>query len=302
MGNENRKRIKVRIRTTPENVDTSCTEIAPVETEEIEAKRRGLTVDQLREIKQLEYEQKLECEEAERRGLTVNQLRELKHWEWEQAAERQRRVVEEHQQRDTYENWVQQANELKATYPQFNFSSELSNTEFKNLLKQGFSVRDAYESIHKISDTKNVNDISIPVSLEPNYSTVLDGKPPFVKVLVGTVFYWLIAFFGPSVLALVNGFFNILSPYKLEPGSLTYLITALLLQGGCFVLAANVFRYFADGESRTAFFINSGIAAVAMIGLFFASFYNGGNWAERISDIASVLCISYCAVKYPLFT
>ena len=51
--------------------------------------------------------------------------------------------------REQYDSWLSQAGKLRETYPDFDIKAELSNHRFKELLKSGVPVGDAYELIHR---------------------------------------------------------------------------------------------------------------------------------------------------------
>lgn len=87
---------------------------------------------------------------ATERGVTVEQAKEL------MQAERIIRRDEIRQQQDAqkiaFQNqmnaWLQEAEELKEYYPNFNFELESKNDKFREWLNRGMSVKDAYEHIH----------------------------------------------------------------------------------------------------------------------------------------------------------
>ena len=51
--------------------------------------------------------------------------------------------------RQQYESWLSQANELKENYPGIDLSAELSDRRFRELLRSGVPMGDAYELIHR---------------------------------------------------------------------------------------------------------------------------------------------------------
>jgi len=51
--------------------------------------------------------------------------------------------------REQYEKWLSQAAEIRETYPDFDIRAELADRHFKELLKSGVPVGDAYELIHR---------------------------------------------------------------------------------------------------------------------------------------------------------
>lgn len=94
---------------------------------------------------------------AEERGLTVEQYKELARLERQVAAlqqekareaELQRRVLGEQRAQDQLQKWYLEGEELKETYPSFDLERESQNPVFLALLRNGFPVKNAYESAH----------------------------------------------------------------------------------------------------------------------------------------------------------
>lgn len=87
---------------------------------------------------------------AENEGLTVDRYRENLRLQAE--AERGRMMFEEMQrqqrQREQFAIWDQQAAELAQAFPQFNLQYELQNPDFVAALDRGYTVRDAFMSVH----------------------------------------------------------------------------------------------------------------------------------------------------------
>lgn len=89
-------------------------------------------------------------EEAAQRGMDVEQLAEIKRLKAEADAEKRRRQRVENEQRadEQYQIWVEQANELKKTFPDFELHSEIQNQQFMDLLRRGISVDHAFKILH----------------------------------------------------------------------------------------------------------------------------------------------------------
>lgn len=89
--------------------------------------------------------------EAERRGLTVEQMKEMKKLEREndafRRAQEERERVE--QANRVYAGWMQQAEAARQIYPNLRFEEEARNQTFTDLLRSGVDVKTAYEVIHK---------------------------------------------------------------------------------------------------------------------------------------------------------
>lgn len=90
-------------------------------------------------------------DEALERGLTVAQLKEIKQIERENAQLKaaQQRVAQKQEADRVYADWMQQGEQLKQIYPTFDFRQEALNPEFAKLLQANVPVRTAYEVIHR---------------------------------------------------------------------------------------------------------------------------------------------------------
>ena len=99
----------------------------------------------------LENDNTLYEEEAIRRGMSVESLREMKQMErkvhfYEQQAQMQERARREAEARARIEEGVKTA---QAAYPGFDMRKELENTGFRDMVARGIDVKTAYEIAHK---------------------------------------------------------------------------------------------------------------------------------------------------------
>lgn len=90
-------------------------------------------------------------EEALEKGLTVEQLKNIRKIERENADLKAKMDAERARQNADrlYASWMQQAEEAKQVYPSFDFRTEMQNPKFQDLLRSHIDVRTAYEVIHK---------------------------------------------------------------------------------------------------------------------------------------------------------
>ncbi len=87
---------------------------------------------------------------AEQQGLTVDQYKTKMKLERENAelrAAQQQRMGEQAAQQQ-FAKWTKDAEGVKSLYPSFDLRSELQNGQFRDLLKAGISVQQAYELVH----------------------------------------------------------------------------------------------------------------------------------------------------------
>ena len=90
-------------------------------------------------------------QEALEKGMTVQQLKEIKKMERENADLKAQ--MEEAQRQENgkklYAQWMQQAEDAKKVYPSFDLRAEMDNPKFVELLRSNIDVRTAYEVTHK---------------------------------------------------------------------------------------------------------------------------------------------------------
>lgn len=91
-------------------------------------------------------------EEALEKGISVQQLKEIRKMEKENAAlkrQMQEQTAKENASK-LYASWLDQAEKTKGVYPSFDLNAEMQNPKFVDLLRvPGVDVRTAYELIHK---------------------------------------------------------------------------------------------------------------------------------------------------------
>ena len=90
-------------------------------------------------------------EEAMQRGISVQQLKEIRRMERENAD--LKRQMQEQQTKENasrlYSKWMQQAEDAKKVYPSFSLEAEMKNPDFVDLLRSNIDVGTAYFVLHK---------------------------------------------------------------------------------------------------------------------------------------------------------
>ncbi len=102
-------------------------------------------------VKAIEEDDSYYEDEALERGLTVEQLKEVKKMERENA-ELKRQVDSrkaDDEAKKIYAGWIEQAERAKAKYPSLNLGEEIKNPQFASLLRSGIDVDTAYTVVHK---------------------------------------------------------------------------------------------------------------------------------------------------------
>ena len=89
--------------------------------------------------------------EAQDRGISVQQLREIKRMEREnESLRRQMRERSDREQAEAiYSKWMQDAETVKQQFPDFDLQKELENPQFASLLRANVDVATAFQVIHK---------------------------------------------------------------------------------------------------------------------------------------------------------
>jgi hypothetical protein len=141
--------IQKRLKGTKETVDRYN---ALTPTLELLAKKYGVDSTDIQALnKAIEEDDTYYEEEALEKGVTVEQLKEIRKMEKENA-ELKRQMQEKNAKEkgaQLYAQWMEQAEKAKTIYPSFDLRSEMNNPKFVDLLKANIDVRTAYEVIHK---------------------------------------------------------------------------------------------------------------------------------------------------------
>ena len=101
--------------------------------------------------KAIEEDETFYEDEALEKGLTVQQVKEIRKMQRENEALKQQMEASQHKAMvdQTIAGWMQEAEELKQVYPGFDLDEEIRNEDFARLLKSNVPLRTAFEVIHK---------------------------------------------------------------------------------------------------------------------------------------------------------
>lgn len=105
-------------------------------------------------LESIEKDNRLLAEKADSAGMTVEQYRKQMKLERENAelkeAERLRTQAEQEDAaaQEIYSKWMQEADELKQEFPDFDLEAESDNKDFRDLLESGVPLSKAYKLIH----------------------------------------------------------------------------------------------------------------------------------------------------------
>jgi hypothetical protein len=141
--------IQKRLKSSKETVD-KYNELTP--TLEILAKKYGVDASDVKALnKAIEEDDSYFEEEALEKGITVEQLKQIRKMERENAD--LRRQMEEQNRKENaskiYAQWMEQAEQAKAVYPTLDLRAEMQNPQFVNLLRSNVDVKTAFEVLHK---------------------------------------------------------------------------------------------------------------------------------------------------------
>jgi len=141
--------IQKRLKSSKETVE-KYNALTP--TLEMLARKYGVDIGDIESLnKAIQEDDSYYEEEALERGITVQQLKEIRKMERENAELKAQ--MEEAQRQENgkklYATWMQQADETKQIYPSFDIETEMGNPKFVDLLRSNIDVRTAYEVLHK---------------------------------------------------------------------------------------------------------------------------------------------------------
>ena len=110
---------------------------------------QGYDVEAL--IAKIEDDNALYEQEAFEKGIDVETLKQQKKLERQNRALNQRlqSIEADRQRQEAFNKVLQQAEETKATYPDFDLDTEMLNEDFGRLIARDIPVKTAYEVIHK---------------------------------------------------------------------------------------------------------------------------------------------------------
>ena len=141
--------IQKRLKSSKETVDRYN---ALTPTLEMLGKKYGVDATDIEALNRaIEEDNSFYEEEALEKGISVQQLKEIRKMERENAELKAQ--MEEAQRQENgkklYAAWMQQADEAKKVYPSFDMRTEMNNPKFVDLLRSNIDVRTAYEVLHK---------------------------------------------------------------------------------------------------------------------------------------------------------
>ena len=141
--------IQKRLKSSKETVDRYN---ALTPTLDMLSKKYGVDANDIEALNRaIEEDNSFYEDEALEKGITVQQLKEIRKMERENAALKAQ--MEEAQRQENgkklYAAWMQQADEAKKVYPSFDMRTEMNNPKFVDLLRSNIDVRTAYEVLHK---------------------------------------------------------------------------------------------------------------------------------------------------------
>ena len=101
-------------------------------------------------LQAMQNDDALFAEQAAERGLSTEQYKEVRRLEFENA-ELQRehdRAQADAAAQEIYADWVRQSDQLKTQFPDFDLQTELDNQDFVSMLQNGISVEHAFKVLH----------------------------------------------------------------------------------------------------------------------------------------------------------
>ena len=144
--------VQKRLKNSKENEEIVGKYNALAPTLEALGKKYGVDPSDIKALnKAIEDDDSYYEQEALEKGMTVEQLKEVRKMEKENAE--LKKAMEEQNRKDNanklYAKWMSEAESTKQIYPSFDLRTEMQNEEFQSLLRSNIPVRTAYEVIHK---------------------------------------------------------------------------------------------------------------------------------------------------------
>lgn len=89
-------------------------------------------------------------DEALERGITVEELKRVRKMERENADLKRWREEQENREKGAklYQQWLEQAEDTKKFYPDFDLETEMQNEDFRRLLQSNIGVKEAFQVLH----------------------------------------------------------------------------------------------------------------------------------------------------------
>ena len=102
-------------------------------------------------VKAIEEDDAYYEDEALEKGLSVEQLKEIKKMERENAELKRQMDIQraDDEAKKIYASWIEQAEQAKSKYPTLNLNEEIKNPQFASLLRSGIDVDTAFTVVHK---------------------------------------------------------------------------------------------------------------------------------------------------------
>lgn len=113
-------------------------------------------------LKRLEDDSRLWEDAAEEAGLTVEQYKEMQGLKRENSQYRAQEIARSRAQeaQKIYDGWLDEANQVKQRYPNFNLEDEIKNPDFRGLIQNNIPMEKAYETIHLNEIVQGVSEFS----------------------------------------------------------------------------------------------------------------------------------------------
>lgn len=141
--------VKSRLKSTNDTVEKYNT-IAPVF--ELLAGKYGVDPQDVQGLtRAIEEDNTYYEDEAMKRGVSVQQYKAIRKMEKENAAYKeaaQKAQTEANAQR-LYAQWMQEGEQVKAVYSNFDLDTEMADPQFQALLRSGVNIKTAFEVLHK---------------------------------------------------------------------------------------------------------------------------------------------------------
>jgi len=117
--------------------------------------------------------------------------------------------------------------------------------------------------------------------------------PNSIRYAISIIGFWAMSTLGPFLFS----FFNAITPYRMEPGSLLYLIFTVSLQPGSFMLACYIADHVAPNYKQQIVLYNAGFACAFMLWLLISAYFRGNELIYLLSHVLSIVSLIYFPIE-----
>lgn len=121
----------------------------------------------------------------------------------------------------------------------------------------------------------------------------IEKIPRKLRWILSVITFWGLTLFLPFVLVL----WNWISPYKMEPGTLSFLFFSICAQPFSCMMACYGAEKIAPDNNSTIVVVNATVSCTVFLYLLYDSWIHQDEWVTFVSHIASIALSIYTCVQ-----